>query len=57
MKWFNNTSTLVYVRATHAGSSHGLCLDDLDIKALLKEDDEDQQAPTVGGEKVYLQLI
>ena len=26
---------------THAGSSHGLCLDDLDVKALLREDDED----------------
>ena len=26
---------------THAGSSHGLCLDDLDVKALLREDDDD----------------
>ena len=28
---------------THAGSSHGLCLDDLDVKALLREDDEDNE--------------
>eukprot|EP00095_Tigriopus_kingsejongensis_P001764 maker-scaffold183_size276960-snap-gene-1.29 protein:Tk01764 transcript:maker-scaffold183_size276960-snap-gene-1.29-mRNA-1 annotation:"ccaat enhancer-binding protein gamma" len=26
----------------HAGSSHGLCLDDLDIKNLLNEDEDDQ---------------
>merc|ERR1719411_2424316 len=26
---------------THAGSSHGLCLDDLDVKALLREDDDE----------------
>merc|ERR1712117_475915 len=28
---------------THAGSSHGLCLDDLDVKALLREDDDDNE--------------
>ncbi|TRY61306.1 hypothetical protein TCAL_14960 [Tigriopus californicus] len=26
----------------HAGSSHGLCLDDLDIKNLLNDDEDDQ---------------
>ena len=26
----------------HAGSSHGLCLDDLDVKALLREDDDEE---------------
>jgi CCAAT/enhancer binding protein (C/EBP) gamma len=25
----------------HAGSAHGLCVDDLDIKALLREDDDE----------------
>merc|ERR1712227_677482 len=27
---------------THAGSSRGLCLDDLDVKALLREDDDNE---------------
>ena len=32
----------------HAGSSHGLSLDDLDIKTLLKEEDDDEAMEGVG---------
>ncbi len=41
---------------TKPGSSHGLCLDDLDIKTLLRDGDDDpdeqRQQDDGGGEKV-----
>ena len=36
------------------GSSHGLCLDDLDIKSLLREDDDDDQQHENSGDKVWV---
>ena len=39
---FQELTFLKDIFLTHAGSSHGLCLDDLDVKALLREDDDNE---------------
>ena len=41
---FQELTFLKDIFLTHAGSSHGLCLDDLDVKALLREDDDNDGA-------------